>query len=46
MPMPVVTSTFNDIEKMTRDIAANAANLAAVIVEPMQGGAGALPAER
>jgi len=46
MPMPVVTSTYNDIEKMKRDIAANAKDLAAVIIEPMQGGAGALPAER
>lgn len=46
MPMPVVTSTYNDIEKMKRDIAANAKQLAAVIIEPMQGGAGALPADR
>jgi len=45
MPMPVVTSTYNDIGKMTRDITANAKRLAAVIVEPMQGGAGALPAD-
>ena len=45
MPMPVVTSTYNDIDKMKRDIAANAKNLAAVIIEPMQGGAGALPAD-
>ena len=45
MPMPVVTSTYNDIEAMTRDITANVKRLAAVIIEPMQGGAGALPAE-
>ncbi|MFO0992623.1 MAG: aminotransferase class III-fold pyridoxal phosphate-dependent enzyme [Hyphomicrobiales bacterium] len=46
MPMPVVTSTYNDIDKMKRDVAANARDLAAVIIEPMQGGAGALPADR
>lgn len=46
MPMPVVTSTYNDIEKMKRDVADSAKTLAAVIIEPMQGGAGALPAER
>ncbi len=44
MPFPVVTSTFNDPEKAASDIAKHAARLAAVIVEPMQGGAGALPA--
>jgi glutamate-1-semialdehyde 2,1-aminomutase len=43
MPIPTVFSTFNDIDAMRRDIAAHAATLAAVIVEPMQGGAGALP---
>lgn len=40
-----ITSTFNDLEKAKGDIAANAGKLAAVIVEPMQGGAGALPAD-
>ncbi len=44
MPFPVVTSTFNDPEKAASDIAKHAGKLAAVIVEPMQGGAGALPA--
>jgi glutamate-1-semialdehyde 2,1-aminomutase len=44
MPFPVITSTFNDPEKAVSDIARNAGRLAAVIVEPMQGGAGALPA--
>lgn len=44
MPVPVVLSTFNDPQQAARDIAAHAARLAAVIVEPMQGGAGALPA--
>ena len=40
-----LTSTFNDLDQAKADIAANASKLAAVIVEPMQGGAGALPAE-
>ena len=40
-----ITSTFNDLDKAEADIAANASKLAAVIVEPMQGGAGALPAD-
>jgi glutamate-1-semialdehyde 2,1-aminomutase len=44
MPFPVVTSTFNDPEKAASDIAKHAGQLAAVIIEPMQGGAGALPA--
>lgn len=40
-----ITSSFNDLDQAKADIAANAARLAAVIVEPMQGGAGALPAD-
>jgi len=44
MPFPVVMSTFNNPEKAASDIAKHAARIAAVIVEPMQGGAGALPA--
>ena len=40
-----IASEFNDLERAKADIAANAARLAAVIVEPMQGGAGALPAD-
>lgn len=40
-----IQSTFNDLERAQADIAANADKLAAVIVEPMQGGAGALPAD-
>ncbi len=44
VPFPVITSTFNDPEKAAVDIATHATRLAAVIVEPMQGGAGALPA--
>ncbi len=44
MPFPVVMSPFNDAQKAAEAIAAHAGELAAVIVEPMQGGAGALPA--
>ena len=40
-----INSAFNDLDRVCADIAANAAKLAAVIVEPMQGGAGALPAD-
>jgi glutamate-1-semialdehyde 2,1-aminomutase len=43
MPIPVEFSTFNDAQAAGRDIARHADKLAAVIVEPMQGGAGALP---
>ena len=46
MPFPVVISTFNDPEKAASDIAKHASRLGAVIVEPMQGGAGALPASQ
>lgn len=42
MPFPVIESRFNDVDRMRRDIADHAAELAAVIVEPMQGGAGAI----
>jgi glutamate-1-semialdehyde 2,1-aminomutase len=44
MPVLVHLSPFNDPERAARDIAEHAGRLAAVIVEPMQGGAGALPA--
>lgn len=37
-----ITSEYNDLERATADIAKHASKLAAVIVEPMQGGAGAL----
>jgi len=46
MPFQVVTSVYNDAERARADIRANAASLAAVIVEPMQGGAGGLRGER
>jgi len=37
-----ISSSFNDLDQARADIAANAHKLAAVIVEPLQGGAGAL----
>jgi glutamate-1-semialdehyde 2,1-aminomutase len=40
-----IRSTFNDLNRARADIAKHATRLAAVIVEPMQGGAGALPAD-
>ena len=46
MPFPVVTSAYNDAERARADIRAHADSLAAVIVEPMQGGAGAIAGER
>lgn len=42
-PIPYVMSVFNDIEAVTRDIREHAADLAAVVVEPLQGGAGVIP---
>jgi glutamate-1-semialdehyde 2,1-aminomutase len=42
VPFPAVQSRFNDVDAMLRDVAAHADGLAAVIVEPMQGGAGAI----
>jgi glutamate-1-semialdehyde 2,1-aminomutase len=45
MPFPVVVSRYNDTERALADLRAHAPELAAVIVEPMQGAAGALPAE-
>jgi glutamate-1-semialdehyde 2,1-aminomutase len=46
MPFPVVTSVYNDADRARADIRAHAASLAAVIVEPLQGGAGALAGDR
>jgi glutamate-1-semialdehyde 2,1-aminomutase len=46
MPIPFVESRFNDLERALRDIEANADRLAAVIVEPMQGGGGALAGDK
>jgi glutamate-1-semialdehyde 2,1-aminomutase len=42
----VVFLPFNDIEGSRKVIAAHAADLAAVIIEPMLGGGGGIPAER
>ncbi|MCA0431799.1 MAG: aspartate aminotransferase family protein [Proteobacteria bacterium] len=43
MPVPFIKSVFNDIAAVTQDIRAHAGELAAVIVEPLQGGAGVIP---
>jgi glutamate-1-semialdehyde 2,1-aminomutase len=43
MPIPFVESAYNDTARAVADIAANAPRLAAVLLEPMQGGAGAIP---
>jgi glutamate-1-semialdehyde 2,1-aminomutase len=45
MPIPFVESRYNDVEAATQDIAANASRLAAVLLEPMQGSGGGIPAE-
>lgn len=45
MPIPVVETPYNETEKAVKAIADNAAKLAAVIIEPMQGGAGAIPGD-
>jgi glutamate-1-semialdehyde 2,1-aminomutase len=42
-PVPVVTARYNDLEDAGRLIEANKADLAAVIVEPMQGASGCIP---
>jgi glutamate-1-semialdehyde 2,1-aminomutase len=41
-PIPVIESVYNDVERAVGDIAKHASTLAAVILEPMQGGAGAI----
>jgi glutamate-1-semialdehyde 2,1-aminomutase len=43
-PFPSVTATYNDIEGTRALIAENAATLACVILEPMIGGGGCIPA--
>ena len=45
MPIPVIESRYNDAAQATGDIAANASKLAAVLLEPMQGSAGAIPGD-
>jgi glutamate-1-semialdehyde 2,1-aminomutase len=44
MPIPVVMSRYNDAAGSVATIEANKERLAAVLIEPMQGSAGALPA--
>jgi glutamate-1-semialdehyde 2,1-aminomutase len=46
MPIPFIESIYNNAARAAADIAANAHRLAAVLLEPMQGGAGAIPGER
>ncbi|MCC7272011.1 MAG: aspartate aminotransferase family protein [Alphaproteobacteria bacterium] len=44
-PFPFVFGRYNDIEATTKVIREHAADLAAVIVEPMMGGGGCIPAD-
>jgi glutamate-1-semialdehyde 2,1-aminomutase len=44
VPIPVIMSRYNDAAKAVADIKAHRERLAAVLIEPMQGSAGALPA--
>ena len=44
MPFPFVIAPYNDAEEARRLIAGNAQRLAAVLVEPLQGASGAIPA--
>ena len=45
-PFDVVLAPYNDLEATEALIAANATSLAAVIIEPMLGGGGCIPASR
>jgi glutamate-1-semialdehyde 2,1-aminomutase len=45
MPIPLVVSRYNDAEAAAADIKAHAGELAAVLLEPLQGSGGAVPAE-
>ncbi|HWA43564.1 MAG TPA: aminotransferase class III-fold pyridoxal phosphate-dependent enzyme [Hypericibacter adhaerens] len=45
MPIPFVTAPYNDAEAAVKAIERHAQDLAAVLVEPLQGGAGAIPGE-
>src|SRR5262245_42243466 len=45
-PVPVVIAPFNDSERTLELISENADSLAAVLIEPMMGGGGCLPASR
>ncbi len=46
LPIPTLTATYNDADGAEDMIRAHAHELAAVIVEPMMGGGGCIPAER
>jgi glutamate-1-semialdehyde 2,1-aminomutase len=46
LPVPWLSATYNDAEGAAAMIRAHAKDLAAVIVEPMLGGGGCLPADR
>jgi glutamate-1-semialdehyde 2,1-aminomutase len=46
LPIPTVTASYNDANGVEEKIRAHAHELAAVIVEPMMGGGGCIPAER
>ena len=46
LPIPTFTATYNDIDGVEKMIRAHAKELAAVIIEPMLGGGGCIPAER
>jgi glutamate-1-semialdehyde 2,1-aminomutase len=45
MPIPFVESRYNDAAKAMADIAEHGRRLAAVLLEPMQGSGGGIPAE-
>ena len=45
MPIPFVSAPYNDIDAAVTTIERHARELAAVLVEPLQGGAGAIPAD-
>ncbi|WP_119304568.1 aspartate aminotransferase family protein [Dongia deserti] len=46
LPIPTLTATYNDPDGAEAMIRAHAHELAAVIVEPMMGGGGCIPADR
>ncbi|WP_119391965.1 aspartate aminotransferase family protein [Taklimakanibacter lacteus] len=46
LPFPFIFSGYNDLAETERSIRAHAATLAAIIVEPMMGGGGCVPASR
>lgn len=45
-PFPWIVAPFNDLETATALLAADADNIACVLVEPMQGSAGCIPASK